>query len=184
MREELDELGIGGALVVLGLALVHTVVFYPAEIVDAAAGFAFGFWVALPLVHAGWMLNGLISYHLGHTAARPLLYRLLGEHRFRWAERLVRRGGVTTLLALRLVPIFPFSLVSYVCGAAKVPLGAFAWTTAVGYLPLTALFVYLGSRLEELSLTDPVLIGGFALLVALLFTMRWIGPLAPARDRA
>lgn len=184
MRAELEGLGVTGALVVLGLALAHVVVFYPAEIVDAAAGFAFGFWVALPLVHLGWMLNALVAYHLGHTAARPLLYRLLGEHRFRWAEDLVHAGGATTLLALRLVPIFPFSLISYVCGAARVPLGRFAWTTAVGYLPLTALFVYLGSRLEELSLTDPILIGGFALLVALLLTARWIGPFAPARDRA
>ena len=31
------------------------------------------------------------------------------------------------------------------------------WTSGVGYLPLTAVFAYLGSRLESLSLNDPLL---------------------------
>ena len=38
-------------------------------------------------------------------------------------------------------------------GSARVPLWTFIWTTAIGYIPITALFVLLGSRLEELSLT-------------------------------
>ena len=46
---------------------------------------------------------------------------------------------------MRLVPIVPFSLFSYVAGAARVPFGRFMWTTAVGYIPITAVFVYLGS---------------------------------------
>ena len=56
---------------------------------------------------------------------------------------------------MRLVPIVPFSLFSYAAGSARVPAGRFAWTTAVGYLPITAVFAYLGSRLEELSPDDP-----------------------------
>ena len=72
-----------------------------------------------------------------------------------------------------LVPIVPFSLFSFAAGAAKVPLGRFVWTTAIGYLPLTAVFVYLGSQLEELSATDPVLwIGALVLIALMLFTAR------------
>jgi uncharacterized membrane protein YdjX (TVP38/TMEM64 family) len=74
---------------------------------------------------------------------------------------------------MRLVPIVPFSLFSYAAGAAKVPVGRFVWTTAIGYLPLTAIFVYLGSQLEELSATDPVLwIGAVVLIALMLFTAR------------
>jgi uncharacterized membrane protein YdjX (TVP38/TMEM64 family) len=43
------------------------------------------------------------------------------------------------------------------------------WTTAVGYIPITAVFVYLGSQLEELSPTDPLLWAGAAVLIALIF---------------
>jgi len=69
---------------------------------------------------------------------------------------------------MRLIPIVPFSLVSYAAGAARVPLWRFAWTTTVGYLPITALSVYFGTRLEGLSFTDPLVWGSAGALLALL----------------
>ena len=158
----------GGVLLVIALGLIHTIVWYPAEILDTAAGFVYGFWPALPLVMACWIISGLLAYFIGRHAARPILYRLAGRERFERVEGLIDRGGVTFLLVARLVPIVPFSLTGYVAGAARVPIGRYAWTTAVGYLPITAFFVYVGSQLEEFSPTDPIiLIGAGALLLAL-----------------
>jgi uncharacterized membrane protein YdjX (TVP38/TMEM64 family) len=173
LRQELRDLGFVGALITLALALVHAVVWYPAEILDAAAGFVYGFWVALPLVMFGWVLNAVVSHQIGRHAARPLLYRVAGRKRYLRLERMVRAGGITLLLAMRLIPIVPFSLFSIAAGSARVPMPSFLWTTAVGYLPITAVFVYLGSRLEELSPTDPVLwLGAVVLLALLLLTRR------------
>ena len=45
----------------------------------------------------------------------------------------------------------------------------FVWTTVVGYLPITVVFVYLGNQLEELSPTDPILWAGAAVLILLVF---------------
>ena len=167
LREDLRGLGVSGALIVLVLGLVHVVVWYPAEILDAAVGYVYGFWVAMPLIMAVWLVNGLVAYWIGRHATRPILYRFINRDRFDRFELLAERGGVTLLLSMRLVPIVPFSLFSYAAGAAKVPLGRFVWTTAIGYLPLTAVFVYLGSQLEELSATDPVLWIGAVVLIAL-----------------
>lgn len=176
VREEVDRLGVGGPLVILALCLIHAVVWYPAEIVDAAAGFAFGFWAALPLVMAGWLLNGWVAYAIGHSLARPLLHRFIGAERFQRAEAMVERGGATLLVAVRMVPIFPFSLMSYAAGAARVPLWRFTWTIAIGYLPITAISVYLGSRLEDLSFTHPLVLGSVAAFAALLLAARWLRP--------
>ena len=66
-------------LITLALALAHVVVWYPAEILDAAVGYVYGFWVGLPLVMFGWILNGLVAYWVGRHAARPLLYRFIGR---------------------------------------------------------------------------------------------------------
>ncbi len=91
---------------------------------------------------------------------------------------MIDRGGVTFLLAARLVPIVPFSLLGYACGAARVPLWRFTWTTTVGYLPITAYFTYLGSRLEGFSIEDPIVwIGAAGLLLALL-GVRYVVPRA------
>lgn len=173
VRREIDSLGAWGPLLILALALIHTVVFYPAEIVDAAAGFAYGFFPALALTMAGWILSGLLCFAVGHSVARPLLDRWLGEERFERIEAMIERGGATLLLAMRLIPILPFSIVSYAAGAARVPTWRFVWTTAVGYLPITAISVYFGTRLEGLSLTDPLVFGIAAALLVLLAAGHW-----------
>lgn len=174
VRSRIEDLGVAGPLLILGLALIHAVVFYPAEIVDAAAGFVYGFFPALALMMLGWLLSGLICFAVGHSVARPLLDRWFGTARFERTEAAIERGGATLLLAVRLIPIVPFSLVSYAAGAARVPVWRFAWTTLVGYLPITALTVYFGTRLEGLGLTDPLVLGSAAALLALLLGGHWV----------
>jgi uncharacterized membrane protein YdjX (TVP38/TMEM64 family) len=168
VRHQIDRLGAAGPLLILALTLLHAVVFYPAEIVDAAAGFAYGFFPALALMTVGWVLSGLICWAVGHRVARPLLDRWFGEERFERVERAIERGGPSLLIAMRLIPILPFSIVSYAAGAARVPAWRFVWTTALGYLPITAIAVYFGTRLEGLSLTDPLVLGSALALLALL----------------
>jgi uncharacterized membrane protein YdjX (TVP38/TMEM64 family) len=174
VRADVKGLGVAGPLLILALALIHSVVFYPAEIVDAAAGFVYGFFPALALMMLGWLLSGLLCFAVGRSVARPLLDRWFGSERFERIEAAIERGGVTLLLAVRLLPVVPFSLVSYAAGAARVPVWRFAWTTLVGYLPITALSVYFGTRLEGLSLTDPLVLGSAAALLALLLIGHWV----------
>jgi uncharacterized membrane protein YdjX (TVP38/TMEM64 family) len=168
VRHQIDRLGAAGPLLILALTLLHAIVFYPAEIVDAAAGFAYGFFPAMALMTVGWVLSGLVCWAVGHRVARPLLDRWFGAERFERAERAIARGGPTLLLAMRLIPILPFSIVSYAAGAARVPAWRFVWTTVVGYLPITAIAVYFGTRLEGLSLTDPLVLGSALALLVLL----------------
>jgi uncharacterized membrane protein YdjX (TVP38/TMEM64 family) len=174
VRSDVKALGVAGPLLIVALALIHSVVFYPAEIVDAAAGFVYGFFGALALMMLGWLLSGLLCFAVGRSVARPLLDRWFGTERFERTEAAIERGGATLLLAVRLLPIVPFSLVSYAAGAARVPVWRFVWTTAVGYLPITALAVYFGTRLEGLSLTDPLVLGSAAALLALLGIGHWV----------
>ena len=174
VRHQIEGLGAAGPLLILGLAVIHAVVFYPAEIVDAAAGFVYGFGPALALMMAGWLLSGLVCHTVGRSVARPLLDRWLGVERFERIEAAIDRGGATLLIGMRLIPLLPFSLVSYAAGAARVPLWRFVWTTFVGYLPITALAVYFGTRLEGLRLTDPIVAGSVVVVVALLAVGHWI----------
>jgi uncharacterized membrane protein YdjX (TVP38/TMEM64 family) len=151
VRSEIASLGIAGPLLILVLTLIHAVVFYPAEIVDAAAGLAYGFLPALLLVTFGWLLSGLACFFVGRSVARPLLDRWFGSERFERIEARIERGGAKALIAARLIPIFPFSIVCYAAGAARVPLWRYTWTTAVGYLPITVIAVYFGTQLDLLS---------------------------------
>ncbi len=151
VRSEIASLGVAGPLLILALTLIHAVVFYPAEIVDAAAGLAYGFLPAMLLMMTGWLLSALACFFVGRSVARPLLDRWFGPERFERIEARIERGGAKALIAARLIPIFPFSIVCYAAGAARVPLWRYTWTTAVGYLPITAIAVYFGTQLDLLS---------------------------------
>jgi len=184
LRSDLKGLGAAGVVLVLALAVSHAVIFYPAEILNAAVGFVYGVWFGFPLMMVGWLMNGILCHQVGRHAARPLLVRMLGAGRFRRYERVVERGGVSLLLACRMVPIVPFSLFSYVAGSARVPLWTFIWTTLVGYVPLTLLFVYLGSRLESLSPNDPAIWIGAAALIFFVLVTRRVLPMLNGHDGA
>jgi uncharacterized membrane protein YdjX (TVP38/TMEM64 family) len=167
LREQLRGLGAAGAAVLVGLILIHAVVLFPAEIVNATAGLVYGFGIALPMVMAAWLVSGLIAYWLGMVAGRPLAIKLAGEERVAVAERVIERGGAPALIVSRLIPFVPYSLVGYVAGAARVPLWRYVWTSVVGILPITAAATYLGHALDHLSASDPLLwaaIAVFALL--------------------
>jgi uncharacterized membrane protein YdjX (TVP38/TMEM64 family) len=157
MRDELDSLGALAALVLVGIALVHAIVPFPAEFPTAAAGFVFGFALGFPLMVFAWTLSCLVAYALARGIGPPLLDRLAGKERMEATDRLIARGGWPILLAGRLIPVVPYNLVSYAAGATRVPLGRFTWTTAVGVAPLTALTALLGQRLQEPRFDDPVL---------------------------
>ena len=183
LRKDLRDFGAGGVALVALLAALHTFVWYPAEILDAATGFVYGFWPAMAILTVCWTAQGMLAYEIGRRAARPVLERIIRPERLARLERAVDEGGVTLLLAARLVPIVPFSLFSYVAGAAAAPRARFAWTTAVGYLPITALSVYLGTRLDELSLSDPRIWGAVAGLLALLLLARLLKPLLEGEEK-
>src|SRR3954453_12731781 len=93
LQVQLQSLGVWGAFVVIALILAHAVIFFPAEIVNATAGLAFGFWVAFPIVLASWVVSGLLAYWLGRIAGRPLAVRLEGGQRGRGAGLVVDRPG-------------------------------------------------------------------------------------------
>lgn len=113
-----------------------------------AGGFLFGAVLGAALAVTGATV--------GATAVFLLARRLFGEDALARlgprAEALaagIRRNAASYLLALRLVPLFPFFLVNLVPAFVGVRLGVFVLTTAIGILPGTVVFSLAGSGLGE-----------------------------------
>jgi uncharacterized membrane protein YdjX (TVP38/TMEM64 family) len=175
MRWELESLGAVAALALIGIALVHVVIPFPAEFPTAAAGFVFGFAIAFPLMVLAWTLSCVAAYFLARVVGPPVLDRLFGVERMRAADAMIARGGWPVLLFGRLIPIVPYNVVSFAAGATRVPLWRFTWTTAVGVMPLTALTALLGDRLQTPRADDPVV---WLILVAVLVLVALARPVS------
>jgi uncharacterized membrane protein YdjX (TVP38/TMEM64 family) len=174
LRNHIRGLGFDGVLLLFGLMMVHAVLFYPTEIVTATAGFVYGFVPGLGLAMGGWLASALFAFVLGRILGRPVIRAVFGADRVSRLEQLVERGGTPLLLAVRLIPIVPFSLMCYVAGAVGVNMFRFAWTTVVGFLPLTAAVAYFGSQAKSLSASDPLVWVMVAVVLALLLSTRLI----------
>ena len=143
-------------------------------------GWLYGFW------------QGVLIILLGLTAAATIIFFLSRYILRSWIEaryakfltalnRHLRKEGAFYLLTLRMAH-FPYSFLNYASGASRVPIQTFWWTTALGLLPGTMVFAYVGMRLPSLgelakhganSLIDPFIMA--ALVVSAVFPLlfRW-----------
>ena len=76
---------------------------------------------------------------------------LLPERQKQLLDRWTDDQGAMTLLVSRFIPVIAFNLINYAAGLTRISWWTFFWTTAIGILPLTALMVYMGSKMRDLS---------------------------------
>lgn len=141
----------GRALFGLGY-VVATVLFLPASVITLASGFAWGPVGGTLVVWPSATIGAIGAFLLGRTLLRgPVEQRFGGDPRFVALDAAVAADGLKLVLLLRLSPLFPFNALNYMLGLTGVSLRDYAIGTAVGILPGTALYVYLGSTAADLA---------------------------------
>jgi uncharacterized membrane protein YdjX (TVP38/TMEM64 family) len=143
--ERLRSAGFAGALV-FGLAYVVAVVaMFPASLFTMAGGYVYGPIWGVAVVWPVSTLAGTAAFLMGRTVARPWARRkIAGSRRLAAIDHAIGEGGFKIVFLLRLSPIAPFNLLNYLLGASRLRLRDFV-LSAVGSLPATFLYVYLGS---------------------------------------
>ena len=151
LAELADALGPGGALAFF-LAYEWAVpTFLPLTVFTVAGVLLFGFWKGLALSLAGMVLGVSHAFALGrHGAAKLLPRRLVESQTYRAFDEEIRRDSAGMLLALRLFPLNPFSLLNYLCGMSSMRFVPFLAATMFGELPMTTATAYLGSTAGQL----------------------------------
>src|SRR4051812_31277215 len=128
----------------LALHIAASLVFVPRTLMALVAGLAFGAWWGVLWAALGSVL-GAVS---GFLLARYIHSGLLDPKTIaRIGSLLARaeRGGWRMVAVLRLVPIIPHSLTNYALGLTRLKLGAYAFGSLLGQLPLTNAYVDLGA---------------------------------------
>ncbi len=133
-------------------------------------GWLFGFLPAVLLVDIGLTIAAIGGFIGARFIVRDLVVARFGETLAKLDCGLARDGWFY-LLQMRMAHL-PFSFVNYGAGATSVTFATFCWTTAMGILPGTMIFVFVGTRIPTLAelaangvwpLFDPIL---FALLAS------------------
>jgi uncharacterized membrane protein YdjX (TVP38/TMEM64 family) len=137
--------GLGVALFFVAY-VVATVAFLPGSILTLAAGFAYGPLWGVAIVSPASVAGATAAFLLGRTLLREWAVRKTrGSPQLRAIERAVDREGFKLVLLLRLSPLIPFNVLNYALSLSNVRLGAYVVASAIGMLPATVMYVYLGS---------------------------------------
>lgn len=138
-----------------------------ASFLTLTAGFLFGFiWGAL-IVAIGATTGATAIFLIARSSAGAILREKAGKL-YQKIGNEMRENAVSYLLFLRLVPLFPFFLVNIVPAFFDVKTRTYIWTTFIGILPGTMIYVNVGRSLGSVEnpsdLVSPDLIISVALL--------------------
>jgi uncharacterized membrane protein YdjX (TVP38/TMEM64 family) len=127
------EFGLVVVTLMFALALVCVV---PLTFATIVAIVALGGWNGFLCVMAGAQLAALCSYGLGVLLGRDVVRGLAGGRVNQLSEKLAQRG-LLAVIAVRLVPVAPYSVINMVAGASHIRWMDLALGTLIGMLPGT-----------------------------------------------
>ncbi len=150
-------LGIWGYPLAVTLMAGVAVLPIPAEIPAAMNGMLFGPVMGIAVTWSGAMAGAWVSFELSRRFGRPLVERVLPTRYVGMADGAVRAVSWPGLLVARLIPAVAFTALNWGLGLTLCRRRTFLWTTALGIIPGTVLFVYTGEGLARLYGRQPVL---------------------------
>ncbi len=129
----------------------------PAEIPAAMNGMLFGPAGGIAVTWTGAMAGAYVSFELSRRYGRPLVERVLPSRYVGSVDVAVRAVSWPGLLVARLIPVVAFTALNWGLGLTLCRRRTFLWTTALGIIPGTVLFVYSGEGLARLYARQPAL---------------------------
>lgn len=139
-------LGAPGVAIFIAVYVLATVLCLPGWIFTIAAGLVYGVAGGFAVAWLSATLGCTASFLCARYLIRERVERALKRNRrFAAVDAAIGEQGWKIVGLLRLSPIIPFNLSNYFYGVTAVGLWPYVFATAIGMLPGTFLYVYLGA---------------------------------------
>ena len=140
------------ALFILAFAL-SCVLVVPASVFIIAAGLIWGWQLGGLYAFLGAVLGATASFWVSRYLGGGFLQRL--GPRAAGIGRILENSGFGSMLILRLIPLFPFAVINYGAGVARVRGRDYVAATAVGVIPSIFVVTYSADALFRGTLSGP-----------------------------
>jgi uncharacterized membrane protein YdjX (TVP38/TMEM64 family) len=138
-----------------------------ATILTLAGGALFGSLWGTLYVNIGATVGATLAFLVARFLLRDWVVEKFGS-RTEALDRGLRESGLSYLLFLRLVPLFPFWLINLTSGITGLPLRTYVIGTMFGIMPGSFVFANAGASLTTIDslsgIASPRVIGSFVLL--------------------
>lgn len=121
-----------------------------ATVLSLVCAWFFGFWPGMLLVSLASTAGATLAFLISRFLLRETIQRKFGD-RLQAFNQALEREGALYLFMLRLNPVVPFFMINAVMGLTPIRPWTFWWSSQLGMLPGTAVYVYAGSRVPNLA---------------------------------
>ena len=169
------------AVLYIGFATLGAVLFLPGSVIAMSAGYVYGLGVGTPLALLAITSGACAAFFSGRLLVRDWVLRQFDTHpRLQLLDRAVSQRSFLIVMLTRLSLIIPYNVLNYAFGVTGVRATAYAASTALGMIPATLLWTYIGTLAKNLTEirageveadvpSEYVLLAGLCMLVVAVF---------------
>lgn len=119
----------------------------PSFLLAFANAAVFGWWKGFLITWvSSWVAAG-ICFFIGRILGRDVVEKLVTRGALASVDEFFERHGSASILIARLIPFISFDVVSYAAGLTPMNFWSFLLATAIGELPATIAYSYVGGML-------------------------------------
>jgi uncharacterized membrane protein YdjX (TVP38/TMEM64 family) len=158
------------ALILIGLKAISAPLGFPGTPLTLLAGSLFGNLLGTIIALIGNTIGASLAFLLSRYVLRDYVQKKFESTnpRIKAYDQKIKEKAVTTVIALRLIPLFPFNALNFMLGITSIPFRKYFIGSFIGMIPGTFAFVYFGESLRMLSpLNIALAITGIVLLTYL-----------------
>lgn len=137
----------------------------PGVVITLVNGLLFGVFRGTLLSWGSSMVGAVICFYIARMLGRPAVERLVNKRALSRVDHFFERYGNNSVLIARLLPVVSFHAISYAAGLTPITFWGFFWASAIGELPATIVYSWLGENITDLA---KVGLWAFAILAVLL----------------
>ncbi|MBU5311940.1 TVP38/TMEM64 family protein [Tissierella carlieri] len=143
IKEFIQGKGIMAPVIYVALLSSLPLLLFPDSVLVIAGGMIFGLFWGTVLTTIGSLIGAAIAFYISRKLGQQVVKKFIKKELVLFDKK---NSGFFLILMLRLIPLFPFKIVSYSAGLSDVRFRDFALATTIGSMPGIIVYTNLGDK--------------------------------------
>jgi len=123
---------------------------FPDSVLAISGGMCFGLFWGFVYTMIGAVCGGTLAFYLSRGIGRKLVKTFSKKEADKLSTIINERGFIIVLM-LRLIPLFPFDVISYGAGVSNIKYRDYLLATIVGIIPGVLVFTNIGTQVSKIG---------------------------------
>lgn len=166
IKDYIQSFGLWAPFIYIIILSLLPLLLFPDSVLVIGGGMMFGLVKGAIFTTIGSLIGASIAFYISRLLGQQIVKKIIKKDLVMF-RNYSKKSGFFIILMLRLIPLFPFKVVSYSAGLSDVKFKDFALATTIGSLPGILVYTNLGDKTTVLGSKDFYIAVG--LLIGLFF---------------